>query len=454
MSKSAVTVSTDGYIQTLDPQAAMQNYAADFETFSKARSGDPLWLRKQREDAFATFQKLGFPTMRDEDWHFTNIAPVAERTFSLANPGVVAKEELEHFRLRHEEWNGVVLVNGIFSRKLSSLKGLGKGATVRALSEGTSDIPGAAEELIGKVAPADTAFTALNAAFMQDALLIRVARDAVLDVPIHIMHVNVGVKVRQASHPRVLISCEQNSRAVVIESFFSNKESEYLTNAVTEVTLAEGAHLAHYKVQRESTAGFHVGTASVRQGRSSNYVSFSFATGAALSRTNIYTVLDGEAATCTLNGLYMVDGKQHVDHQTKIEHVQPHCPSREVYKGILDGESHGVFNGKVYVHPEAQKTDGKQSNNNLLLSDKARIDTKPQLEIFADDVRCTHGATVGRLDEVGLFYMKSRGIGDVRARQLLTYAFAADVLEMIGLDELREALEAMVLHRFTRQLEN
>jgi Fe-S cluster assembly protein SufD len=452
VSKSAIKVATDGYVQTLDPKAALENYAADFKKISDARAKDPLWLRKLREDGFAAFTKAGFPTMRDEDWHFTNIAPVAERTFSLVQPADVSKADIEHFRLRDEEWNGVVIVNGIFSRKLSTLNAISTGITVRALSEGTSDIPNAVEELIGKVAPADAAFTALNAAFMQDVVLIHVGKDAVLETPIHIMHVNVGVNVRQASHPRIIIKSERNSKAVVIESFFSNKDSEYLTNAVTEVVLEEGAYLAHYKLQRESTSGFHVGTTSVRQGRSSNYVSFSFATGAALSRTNIFTVLDGEAATCTLNGLYMVDGKQHVDHQTKIEHVQPYCPSHEVYKGILDGESHGVFNGKVYVHPEAQKTDGKQSNNNLLLSDRARIDTKPQLEIFADDVKCTHGATVGRLDEVGLFYMKSRGIGDERARQLLTYAFAADVLEMIELPELRDALEAMVMHRFTKQL--
>ncbi len=452
MSNPAVTVSSDGYIQQLDPKAAIDTYAADFAELTRARSTDPLWLRKQREDAFAQFQKAGFPTMRDEDWHFTNVAPIAERTFSLAKPATVGKADIEHFRLRHEEWSGIVLVNGMFSRELSTLGALGKGITVRALSEGTSDIPSAGQEIIGKVAPADASFTALNAAFMQDAILIHVSKGASIDLPIHIMHVNAGINVRQASHPRVVILGERNSRAVIVESFFSARDSEYLTNAVTEVVLEEGAYLAHYKLQRESIAGFHIGTTAVRQGRTSNYVSFSFATGAALSRTNIYTTLDGEAATCTLNGLYMVDGKQHVDHQTKIEHVQPHCPSHEVYKGILDGESHGVFNGKVYVHPEAQKTDGKQSNNNLLLSDRARIDTKPQLEIFADDVKCTHGATVGRLDEVGLFYMKSRGIGDARARQLLTYAFAADVLEMIELDELREALEAMVLHRFTKQL--
>lgn len=439
--------------EVLDPQAVMRAYSSEFEGLGKDRSNEPRWLRQKREDAFAEFQSVGFPSMRDEDWHFTNVAPIAERRFLLARPAVLTKADIAHFRLRHEEWNRVVLVNGIFSRELSSLETPGNGVTISALSERINDIPGTLEAHIGMIAPAASgAFTALNTAFMQDVLFIHVARDAKLEVPIHVMHANAGGKAGQASHPRVLILCESNSRATVIESFFSGQNSEYLTNAVTEVFLGAGAWLGHYKLQRESTEGFHVGTTSVRQERASNYVSFSFATGAALSRTNIYTVLDGEAATCTLNGLYMVDGKQHVDHQTKIEHVQPHCPSHEVYKGILDGESHGVFNGKVYVHPEAQKTDGKQSNNNLLLSDRAKIDTKPQLEIFADDVKCTHGATVGRLDEVALFYMKSRGIGDVRARQLLTYAFAADVLEMIELDELREALEAMVLHRFTKQL--
>jgi Fe-S cluster assembly protein SufD len=186
-----------------------------------------------------------------------------------------------------------------------------------------------------------------------------------------------------------------------------------------------------------------------REARDSRLHSFSFATGGSLARTNIYTSLDGDAATCTLNGLYLTDGTQHIDNQTSIEHIAPNCPSHEVYKGVLDGRSHGVFNGKVYVHPEAQKTDGKQSNNNLLLSPSARVDTKPQLEIFADDVKCTHGATVGRLDEVAMFYLNSRGIGRDTARTLLTYAFAADVLETIELEPVKRELEKMVLARFS-----
>jgi len=226
-------------------------------------------------------------------------------------------------------------------------------------------------------------------------------------------------------------------------------DAGYFTNAVTEVAVEAGATLAHYKIQRESQRAFHVHTIDTKQARDSHYVSFAFATGAELSRTNIYTLLDGEGCGATLNGLYMGDDEQHMDHQTNIVHAQPNTFSRELYKGILSGSAHGVFNGKVYVYPIAQKTDGKQTNNNLLLSERARIDTKPQLEIFADDVRCTHGATVGRLDEMALFYMKSRGVPEDSARRLLTYAFAADVLETIEIEAVREELEGATLHRFT-----
>ena len=217
---------------------------------------------------------------------------------------------------------------------------------------------------------------------------------------------------------------------------------------MTEVDVADGATVTHLRIQRESESAFHVGTVQVAQGRDSHFVSFSFATGGQLARTNVYTHLNGAGCGSTLNGLYLASGTQHIDHQTRIEHVEPNCYSREVYKGVLDGEGHGVFNGKVYVHPEAQKTDGKQENHTLLLSERAQIDTKPQLEIFADDVRCTHGATIGRLDANAEFYMRSRGIDAAEARKLLVYAFAADVLETIECEPVRHGLEALVLQRF------
>jgi Fe-S cluster assembly protein SufD len=253
-------------------------------------------------------------------------------------------------------------------------------------------------------------------------------------------------------YPRNLIVIDRNARARVLESYVALSDAVYFTNAVTEVSVGEGATLEHYKIQREGRRAFHVGTIEATQARDSHYVSFSFATGASLSRTNVYTMLAGEGCGSTLNGLYMLDGEQHCDHQTRIEHAQPNCFSREVYKGVLDGRSHGVFNGKVYVHPVAQKTDGKQTNNTLLLSKEAQVDTKPQLEIFADDVKCTHGATVGRIDENALFYMRSRGVDAATARRLLIYAFAADVLETIEQPEVREGLERFTLERFVKEM--
>jgi Fe-S cluster assembly protein SufD len=235
----------------------------------------------------------------------------------------------------------------------------------------------------------------------------------------------------------------------VVESYIGLAEVPYFTNAVVEAFVDDGATLSVIRVQRESRVAHHVGTVEARQGRDSHFQTFTFQTGGAISRSNIYTVLDGEGCGCTINGLYMLDGAQHGDHQTRVEHVKENCFSREAYKGLIDGQSHGVFNGKVYVHPEAQKTDGKQTNHTLLLSPEAQIDTKPQLEIFADDVKCTHGATVGRMDETALFYLKSRGVGKVLAKQLLMYAFAADVLETIENPVIVDALERLTVERFT-----
>jgi Fe-S cluster assembly protein SufD len=293
-------------------------------------------------------------------------------------------------------------------------------------------------------------FTALNTAFINDGAVVHVEQDVEVKRPIHLLFLSDRDAVNGVAQPRNLIVLDRFAKATVIETYagLANDTGAYFTNAVTEATIGDGATLTHLKLQRESAQAFHVGTVDVRQGRDSHLVSFSFATGAALSRTNIYTELRGEGCGATLNGLYLGDGDQHIDHQTRIEHVEPNCYSRELYKGILDGSAHGVFNGKVFVHPAAQKTDGKQTNQTLLLSEKAEIDTKPQLEIFADDVKCTHGATVGRLDETSLFYMKSRGINARTARELLTYAFAADVLETIECVEVREGLEAATLRRY------
>ncbi len=435
---SSVTTRAPGSIEV---------YREDFER----QTAGPDWLQALRKQGMAQFQALGFPTTKNEDWHFTSVAPIAERTFRLAplisaNAASVKRADLARFNFGENGWHTLVFVNGAFSEDLSSAAGLGTGVRVsslaRAIKSGTAGI----ERHLGKIAAFEQhTFTALNTAFINNGAFIELAPDAIVEQPIHLVFVSGGEGI---SHPRNLIVAGRHSRATVIESYVSLRDSGYFTNAVTEISLGEGAHLDHYKLQRESESAFHVGTVQIREARDSQLHSFSLAVGGSLARTNIYTSLDGDAATCTLNGLYLADGTQHIDNQTSIEHIAPNCPSHELYKGVLDGRSHGVFNGKVFVHPEAQKTDGKQSNNNLLLSPSARVDTKPQLEIFADDVKCTHGATVGRLDDLAMFYLNSRGIAPEPARMLLTYAFAADVLETIELEPLRKQLEKMVLARF------
>jgi Fe-S cluster assembly protein SufD len=403
-----------------------------------------------RRAAFDRFASLGFPTTKNEDWHFTSTSPIADQEFVLldAASGDVRKEELVPFTFGARDWYTIVFVNGRFTPELSEFAKLPKGVKLRDLTSAWTAMPDVVDR-VGKIASYDThAFTALNAAFMHDGAVLHVANDVTVEKPIHLVFVTDATAAKGMMHPRSLLMLGRHARATVIESYVSTTDAMYLTNAVTEVSLGEGATLFHYKMQREAGRAYHVGTIEVSQARDSHYVSFSFATGGTLTRSNIYTTLDGEGAGATLNGLFMLDGQQHSDHQTQIIHAKPNCFSRELYKGILDGRSHGVFNGKVYVHPIAQKTDGKQTNKTLLLSDTAQIDTKPQLEIFADDVKCTHGATVGQIDQTALFYLKSRGINRMFARRLLTYAFAADVLETIETEEVRVGLERMTLERF------
>ena len=427
----------------------------DFEDFAaNGGGGGPSWLLPLRRAAIDRFAALGYPTPKNEDWHFTSVTPIAEGSFRAAAPARSVRltaAAIEPFTFGRADWIRLVFVNGRFDRALSSGVERPRGVRVTDLATAWREQPDVLERHVGKVADFQrTAFTALNTAFMRDGAVIQFAPDVELEMPVHLVFVSTPDAAGAASHVRTLIVAGHHAKGTVIESYVSLDGAKgYFTNAVTEAVLGEGATLAHVKLQSESERAFHVGTLQAHQGRDSHLVSFSFAAGGELARTNIYTLLGGEGSGATLHGLYLLDGEQHVDQQTRIEHASPNTFSREVYKGILDGASHGVFNGQVFVRPEAQKTDGKQENNNLLLSAQARVDTKPQLEIFADDVKCTHGATVGRLDELALFYMKSRGIGADQARKLLTYAFAAGVIEAVGVPEVRAELEALTLRRFT-----
>ena len=432
-------------------------YLDQFSDFAANGGGEgPKWLPALRRRAFERFTELGFPTTRDEDWHFTSVTPITERTFKAVKPAATTLKlnDLESY-LVDAEWHRLVFVNGKLEPGLSAFAELPAEVELSPLSELLREEPEWVERHLGTLAEFDrAAFTALNTAFLQDGIVLRVPKGEVVDVPIHILHVVDGQAAGAALHPRLLIVAEEMSKVMVVESFVGVGRDTYLVNGVAEVMVGNGARVDHYKVQQESRSAFHVGTTQVTQGRDSIYHSFSYAAGGSLSRTNIYTKLKGEGCEARLNGLYLLDDTQHADHQTFVEHLAVGCASRELYAGILDGASHGVFNGKVYVDPIAQKTDGKQTNKALLLSPQARVDTKPQLEIFADDVKCTHGATIGRMDDMALFYLKSRGIGGENARALLTYAFAAETLETIEIDALRLHLERAVFERFTHsQLE-
>ncbi|MFN8668597.1 MAG: Fe-S cluster assembly protein SufD [Gemmatimonadaceae bacterium] len=423
------------------------------EHFATIPAEGPAWLAPLRERALAAFEQYGFPTTKNEDWHFTSPAAITESSFApmAHSSGSVTSADLVPYLVGHAEWPTLVFVNGRYAPALSRVDALPDGVRILSLASALHEEPTLLEQHLGKLAEFDSqafAFTALNTALMRDGAVLHVAKDTEVTTPIHLLFVTDGSAEGGVAYPRNLVVMERHARATIVEQYVSIGDARYLTNSVTECVLADGSTLHHYRLQREGRKAYHVGHVETTQGRDSHYVSFSFATGAELSRTNIYTILAGEGCGATLNGLYMLDGDQTCDHQTRIEHAEPNCYSREMYKGILDGTSHGVFNGKVYVRPIAQKTDGKQTNKTLLLSDKARIDTKPQLEIFADDVKCTHGATVGKLDEISAFYMKSRGVNADTTRRLLTYAFAAEVLETIELEPLKEDLERLTLQRY------
>ncbi len=433
---------------TRDSRAA--GYVAAFEEI--ARDAEPAWLGAQRRASIESFATLGFPTTRNEDWHFTSVAPLLERTYAppLSNraPALSARD-IAPF-LFEGEWQTLVFLNGNFVAQLSQIENGAKlysGPLLASLSDDRRARE--VERHLGGVADTRThAFTALNAAFSGEGAFVHVAAESVAPRSIHLIFVSDDAADGALVSPRNLIVMEHHAEATVVESYVSLGSANYLTNSMTEVYVADGARLRHYKIQRESIRAHHVGSWYATQGKDCAYEAFSFAIGADLSRTNIATLLDGEGSHVSLDGLYLVNGDQTVDHQTSVIHAKESCTSHELYKGVLDGDSHAVFNGKVYVRPEAQKTDGKQSNNNLILSEGARVDTKPQLEIYADDVKCTHGATIGPVDSTALFYLKSRGIGPEIALRLLTYAFAAEVLEELTIPAVRDELEKLAFERF------
>ncbi len=403
-------------------------------------------IARVRREALERFADEGFPTPRQEDWKYTNVAPLERRAFTVfaADADAVSAAQLEALGIAGLAAHRLVFVNGQYSPSLSSVGRLPSGVTLVTLGEALDRNP----EALASALAADehhTVFSALNAAFTRDGVYLHLARDAFVDKPVHLLF--VGSATGRAIHPRNVVVAEAGARATLIEHYVGLGGAAYFTNAVTQVFAADHAAIEHYKLQQEAIDAFHVGGLHALQGRASRLLSHSVALGAALARNDITTSFQAQGCEADLDGLYLVAGRQHVDHHTRIDHAQPHGTSREHYRGVLDGSARGVFNGKVVVHPGAQRTDARQTNHNLLLSNAAEVDSKPQLEIYADDVKCTHGATVGQLDEAQLFYLRSRGVDEAVARSLLTHAFAHDVIERIRVGALRSRLEQLLFAR-------
>lgn len=410
----------------------------------------PEWLEALHRRAAERFAAVGFPTSRDEEWRFTPVAPVAKTSWREAPATApLSLDELRPYLFGHPEWTRLVFVNGVYREELSSLPPGPRGLRVTCLAQALRDGSPTLERHLGRHAGVESSpFTALNTAVFQDGGFIQVPANAELDQPCHLIFVSTDEAAGCAIQPRNLLLVERGARASFIESYLTTGSAgHYWTNPVTEVVVGGNCWVEHTRIQRESERAYHVGGTYVAQQRDSHYRSFTLSMGGALARHDLQARLNDENVETLLYGLYVTHGDQLVDNHTAIHHDQPNCRSWEVYKGILDDRSRAVFNGKVFVKPEAQKTDAKQTNRNLLLSDGARVDTKPQLEIFADDVKCTHGATVGRLDDIALFYARSRGVPAEEAQRLLTYAFAAEVIGEVALEPVRRELERLVKER-------
>jgi len=416
--------------------------------------GAPRWLQDLRDRAAARFTALGFPTVRDEEWRFTNVAPIASAEFKPANGDSArpTEEELAGYLYSDAE-NRIVIVNGSFSPELTRTEGLPAGVRVGSLAAAVTEQPDVVQRYFGQLADfAGRAFTALNTALAADGAYVHIPDGVVLEKPLHILFVTTNGGAPVMTSARALIVAGDRTQARIVETFAGPRGAVYFTNAVTELVAGENAVIDHYKVQEESFDAFHVASMHVHAARSANFSSHSFSLGAKLARNDANALLDGDGAECTLNGLYLADGERLVDNHTMIDHAKPHCPSHEVYKGILGGKARAVFNGKIVVRQDAQKTDAKQTNRALLLSDNASINTKPQLEIFADDVKCTHGAAIGQLDDDAIFYLRARGLTFFEARDMLIHAFAGQILDRVKIESLKQALEGELFAQLAKDL--
>ncbi|MFQ5933501.1 MAG: Fe-S cluster assembly protein SufD [Dehalococcoidia bacterium] len=445
---SAVKVRTEG-----------ESYLSQYEAFRKGCGAEsPGWLQQIQAAGISRFEANGFPTPRHEDWKYTNVAPIARARFTPAwdcTYDSPTAAQIEAFTIGGPEGCKLVFLNGTYSEELSSLPGFPRGVVVGSLAEAATLDSGPVREHLGQYADIeDNGFTALNAAFVRDGAFVYVPDGVALGQLVHLLFLSTAREEEIVSHPRNLIILGKGSRATVVGSYIGLNGGTYFTNAVTEVVVGANARFDYYKLQREGQTAFHVDTTQVLQGQESQVTSLYLDVGAALGRNNLNLDMKGDGGSCSLNGLFITGARQHIDNHTTVDHVNSYTRSRQLYKGILDGRSRAVFNGKVVARRGTHQVDAHQANRNLLLSDRAEVNTKPQLEIFADDLKCSHGATVGQLDEEAIFYMNSRGIDREEARRFLISGFARQVVDLIEAEEVRCVVEEVVTERLRNGLES
>ncbi|MDP6063181.1 MAG: Fe-S cluster assembly protein SufD [SAR202 cluster bacterium] len=437
-------------------QAIYDKYVADHATFEASPGvNGPAWLGKLRATGLAAFKQSGFPTATrgNEQWKYTNVAPIGRATFDLPSPkadGAVSLDRVKAVSPWDDGWSRLVFVDGIYSATLSVALA-DDIAQVTSLSEVLSVDGVQVEQHFGKYVNVDEdGFTAVNTAFARDGAFVWIPDDSAATAPVHLVFVSTGSPTATVSHPRVLVLVGRNSRLTLVESYVSLGDGTYFTNAVAEIVGEEGSEIEHYRYLAESDAAFHIGTTSIALQRDASFLSTSLSKGARIARNGLSVLLDGPGSSCVLKGLYATSGKQHIDNHIAVDHKTPHGSSDQLFKGILDGSSRAVFSGRVLVRKDAQKTYATQSDKNLLLSEGARINTKPSLEIYADDVQCAHGATAGAIADEALFYMASRGLDDDTARRLLVVGFANEIIDGVRLAPLRRQMQSQISVETTR----
>ncbi len=424
-----------------------ERYLTAFESFaSNGWISDPSWLKDLRTSAIERFRELGFPTARrgNEEWKYTDIAPIARTQLEVevGDESKIGVASIEKFLVGDDNWGRLVFIDGAYSRELSRTPPLSRGVSVTSLAEASATMPDVLEKHLSRYARYDeAAFTALNTAFIEDGALVQVPDGAVLEQPLQLLFVSTTPEAMSA--PRTLVIVGRDSKVTIVETYVGLTGGRYFANVVSEIAIGVGAVVNHYRVQQHSKEAFHVGTTQILQDRDSTFNSVVMDAGGALVRNNLNVDLAGENASCTLDGLYMVNGTQHVDNQVMIDHQQPYTTSRQNYKGILDGKSQAVFHGSITVREGARKADARQNDKNLLLSNECEADTKPALWIYCDDVKCGHGAASGQIDERALFYLQSRGVDQEAARRLLVRAFASEIIDSVKQEAVRAHMETI-----------